>query len=102
MFGYRIIKDRDYKNLLHDLVNYQVMLSERNAKVSSLEFEIVHLNNIILELKKKEVKKEVKKEKKENVILLTDIAETHLEVAEESEKVDEKNLKTKKRRTTKK
>ena len=30
------------------------------------------------------------------------IAETHLEVAEESEKVDEKNLKTKKRRTTKK
>lgn len=94
MFGYRIIKDRDYKNLLHDLTNSQVMLSERNAKISSLEFEIVHLNNMILELKKKEVKKE----KKEKVILLTDIAETPLEVAEEPEK----DLKTKKRRTTKK
>jgi len=75
MFGLKIVKSQDYKDLNWRLEQALAIIDEKDAKIAELN-DVISKKDVELE-NYKSVKKQLKKDAK-NVVLLTDVAETPL------------------------
>jgi hypothetical protein len=93
MFGLKLIKKEDYSVLEYQLEKAQSLLDEKDCEIKTLNSRIQDLENTVRDLLRKVSDSSTPDAKPENVVLLSDVAETSL--------VEEKSVK-KPRRTVKK
>jgi len=78
MFGLKIVNKKDFETIKREYENTQVILAEKVAVIRSLESEIKTLKDKLAKFEK--TKAQTRKKNAEKVLLLTDVAETPLEV----------------------
>ena len=85
MFGLKLIKKEDYSVLEYQLEKAQTLLDEKDCEIKTLNSRIQDLENTVRDLLRKVSDSSTPDAKPENVVLLSDVAETPL-VEEKSAK----------------
>ena len=85
MFGLKLIKKEDYSVLEYQLEKAQTLLDEKDCEIKTLNSRIQDLENTVRDLLRKVSDSSTHDAKPENVVLLSDVAETPL-VEEKSAK----------------
>ena len=92
MFGLKLIKKEDYSVLEYQLEKAQTLLDEKDCEIKTLNSRIQDLENTVRDLLRKVSDSSTPDAKPENVVLLSDVAETPL-VEEKSAKKPRKSVK---------
>lgn len=92
MFGLKLIKKEDYSVLEYQLEKAQTLLDEKDCEIKTLNSRIQDLENTVKDLLRKVSDSSTPDAKPENVVLLSDVAETPL-VEEKPAKKPRKSVK---------
>ena len=92
MFGLKLIKKEDYSVLEYQLEKAQTLLDEKDCEIKTLNSRIQDLENTVRDLLRKVSDSSTPDSKPENVVLLSDVAETPL-VEEKPAKKPRKSVK---------
>ena len=93
MFGLKLIKKEDYSVLEYQLEKAQTLLDEKDCEIKTLNSRIQDLENTVRDLLRKVSDSSTPDAKPENVVLLSDVAETNLVMEEKSVKKPRKTVK---------